>query len=284
MNLYADLTQVKSVLSELATADDTVLLRLAEAVSRDIDEYTRRRFYSLTATRYLSGDGSERILLPADLIAVTTLKEDADRDATYEVTWASTDYTLYPYDAAPTGAAGLETTRPFWRLEVDQRTGDRSGFTSGQRLYELVGKWGYSESKKGSGDTVQDDPLSSSATTLNVTSGGNFAVGQTIIIESEQLFITAIATNALTVERGMNGTTAAAHVKTTAISIVEYPQPVVAVCIAETARRWTAERAHYSSQLGVPDSGVVTVAGSMELREGSKRTLDPYRTGFGILV
>jgi len=66
-------------------------------------------------------------------------------------------------------------------------------------------------------DTVQDDPLSDSATTLNVSDGGNFEVGETIKIEDEYLRITAINTNTLTVIRGVYGTTAASHVQTTAI-------------------------------------------------------------------
>ena len=34
-----------------------------------------------------------------DLLSVTTLKTDEDGDRTYEITWATTDYDLMPYNA-----------------------------------------------------------------------------------------------------------------------------------------------------------------------------------------
>lgn len=85
----------------------------------------------------------------------------------------------------------------------------------------IEGTWGYHENPSNmwldSGDTVQDNPLSASATTLNVSDGTNFETYQYIKIEDEILFITAISTNALTVERGVNGSTAAIHVQTTEV-------------------------------------------------------------------
>ncbi len=66
---------------------------------------------------------------------------------------------------------------------------------------------------------VVDDPLTSGATTINVTEGGDFDNNQYIIIESEWISITSISTNALTVVRGILGTTAAAHVQTTPVNI-----------------------------------------------------------------
>ena len=280
-NAYADLTALKVVLAELATGDNARLLALAEAASRDIENHLGRVFYTHLATRYFSGNGKTKMRLPGDLIAVTTLKEDEDRDgATFETTWATTDYELGPYHALPTGVIGGPFTMPYWWIEVNDRdNGTKSEFGKGQKRFELVGKWGYSELKRASGDTVGDNPLTAGATTLNVTSGGNFAIGQTILIESEQLYITNIVTNALTVERGVNGTTAASHVQTTAISIFEYPPPVVQVATALTSRRWMLERANYSFQLGSPEGGVVAVGGSLDLLEGEKRVLAPYIRG-----
>lgn len=76
-----------------------------------------------------------------------------------------------------------------------------------------------------SGDTVQDNPLSAAATTLNVSDGTNFAVDDVIRIEDEHLKITAIVTNALTVIRGYDNTTAAEHAQSTIIYDVTYDQP-----------------------------------------------------------
>ena len=71
--------------------------------------------------------------------------------------------------------------------------------------------------KEDSTDTVQDDPLLVGAVTLNVTDGTLFGIGQTITIENEDILITVVAANALTIIRGYNGTTAAEHAQTTAI-------------------------------------------------------------------
>ena len=68
--------------------------------------------------------------------------------------------------------------------------------STGGRTVQIVGQWGFWRHTSDSGDTVQDNPLSASATTLNVSDGANFVVGHTLLVESEQLYVTAIATNA----------------------------------------------------------------------------------------
>jgi hypothetical protein len=70
-----------------------------------------------------------------------------------------------------------------------------------------------------SGDTVQDNPLAQAAVTVNVTAGGNFTIGDYIKIEDEDLLISNIVGNALTVSRGELGTTDVAHVQNTVIYI-----------------------------------------------------------------
>lgn len=60
-------------------------------------------------------------------------------------------------------------------------------------------------------DAVGDDPLTAAATTLNVTSGGNFSVNKYYKIGSEIVLVTAINVNALTIVRGCGGTVAASH-------------------------------------------------------------------------
>lgn len=46
---------------------------------------------------------------------------------------------------------------------------------------------------------------------VNVVSGAVFELGQNILIDSEEMTITSISSNALTVTRGANGTSAVAH-------------------------------------------------------------------------
>ena len=65
--------------------------------------------------------------------------------------------------------------------------------------------------------TLTDNPLTIGATTVNVSDGTQVAEHTPIKIDNEQMWVTAIATNALTVVRGYNGTAKATHTQTTAV-------------------------------------------------------------------
>ncbi len=97
-----------------------------------------------------------------------------------------------------------------------------------------------------SGDTVQNNPLSSSATSLTVTDADGadtagesprFQVGHLLRIADEFLRVLAVNTtaNILTVQRGVNGTTAAAHAQFTPIDRYQPPEDVAALAL-----RWAA--------------------------------------------
>lgn len=119
------------------TADDAVLEAVIESVSRAIDDYTGRRFYAATQTRYFTPESGRRLMVD-DLLSVTTLKTDDDADGTYETTWAATDYALAPYNAQ------LESVpQPYWRIEVTPY--GVYWFPAGvQRGVQIVGSWGFS--------------------------------------------------------------------------------------------------------------------------------------------
>ncbi|MDP6960495.1 MAG: flagellar cap protein FliD N-terminal domain-containing protein, partial [Dehalococcoidia bacterium] len=59
--------------------------------------------------------------------------------------------------------------------------------------------------------TLLNGALNNSSTTVNVDDGSVYSSGDTIIVDSEEMTITGISGNALTVSRGANSTTAAAH-------------------------------------------------------------------------
>lgn len=109
---------------------------------------------------------------------------------------------------------------------------------SPQSAINVTGIWAYHPHPNSawltSGDTVQDAPLSDSATTLTVADAdagtpARFQVGQLLRIESEFLRVTAVdsATNPLTVQRGVNGTTASEHASAIAIDIYQTPPEIV---------------------------------------------------------
>tara|TARA_Y100000310_G_scaffold58920_1_gene54236 strand:- start:303 stop:7325 length:7023 start_codon:yes stop_codon:yes gene_type:complete len=66
------------------------------------------------------------------------------------------------------------------------------------------------------------EALDSSETGVDVDDVTEFAVGQVILLGSEQMKITAISSNTLTVTRGFNGTTAATHSDTTQVELLDH--------------------------------------------------------------
>jgi hypothetical protein len=255
MNAYADVTTLKSAsfMNKSDTDEDAQLRKMLEMASRQIDKYCRRHFYTYEETRYYPGAG-DTLMIPDDILSISSLKTDDDGDGTFENTFTTTDYTLFPLNGFP----------KLW-VELSDNP-DFSHFAAGIRKgVEVVGVFGYGDGLSAtpfmdSGDTVQDDPLSSSATTLNVSSGGNFAIGQTLRIESEQAYITAISANALTIKRGMNGTTAASHAQDTAISIYEYPIDITQVCLITVMRAYERNKSRYQDMVAIPEMGTFALS------------------------
>jgi hypothetical protein len=117
--------------------------------------------------------------------------------------------------------------------------GSRQSFPQGQATVEIAGNWGYREVLADSqADIAEGGAFSAGDTTLTVTDGGKFATGQTTLIEAEQLFITAISGNNLTVARGVNGTTAASHPNGADISTYQYPEGVTRACLLQAVQSW----------------------------------------------
>jgi hypothetical protein len=234
-NAYASVAALKgsAALNITSAGYDAQLLALLEGVSRWVDAHCNRHFFVLTATRRFDGDGGTALAVP-DLISITSLKTDENRDRVFEQTWAAGDYLLYPLDAKPQDPAG----RPFHRVLVDS-FGSRRAFPQGQATVEIAGKWGYREVAADSlADIAEGGAFSAADTTLTVSDGTKFAAGQTLLIEAEQLFVAAIAGNNLTVARGINGTAAASHANGTDIFICQYPEGVARACLLQAVQTW----------------------------------------------
>jgi len=271
-NAYAGLTTLKSagVLNITGAGFDDRLLALLEDVSRQIDGYCNRHFYVLTTTRRFDG-GKGRTLNVPDLVSITSLKTDEDYDRTYELTWASTDYLLYPLNAEPQQPWG----RPYTRILVDIEGGSRSTFPSGGPTVQVAGKWGFREVTEDSGaDINEGGSFTSADTTLTVTDGTKFSVGDTISIESEALYVTSISTNDLTVTRGVNGTTATAHDDATDVSLYRYPGTVVEACLMQATRLWKRKDSAYAH---AGDGRADRSDGGVGLDSGVERLLASYR-------
>lgn len=214
---YASLAQVKRQLRISDTTDDTVLDQTISDVSRQIDQFCERHFFPVVAVKYFETDDSAELCLPGeDLLSVTTLEVDQGDDGTYEESWASSTYSLSPRNAATD-----YPPRPYWAIHIPGRNTNYFP-VAGDYPIKITGLWGYYNQL--SATTTVQTLCTSGATSIALTSASTLLeVGQALLIDSEQLFITAISGVTVTVTRACNGTTGASHAADAVVYTYNYP-------------------------------------------------------------
>jgi len=133
-NGYCTLMELREFAGIEDGADDARLELAIEAASRAIDRVARRRFWvnSVDETRYYQGTNSQLCWID-DLSSITSLATDDAGARTYGTTWASTDYDLWPDNAATIGD-------PYMVIQTTP-TG-RYRFPNYPRSVRVVGKFG----------------------------------------------------------------------------------------------------------------------------------------------
>ena len=236
VNLYASLADLRLETGVPDSTDDVRLLAKLRDASRAIDAYAKRRFYVETRTRTFEAHAGNCLILADDLLSITTLKTDVSGDRTYTETWATTDY-----DLCPENALYESPPEPYWEIRRSPN-GDYS-FPSGlARGVQIVGSWGYYEVLERSTATLSAAITTTTATTCTVSDGTQFGVGQTLKLGTEQVYVSAISTNTLTLTRSVNGTTAATHLNAAVIDVYTYPE-VHTACLMLAARLWALKDA-----------------------------------------
>ena len=188
-----------------------------------------------------------------DLLSATSIKLDEDGDRTFELTLAAgTDYYLERAHYENIDAL------PKTLLRLDAFNGQRSVFAVQPRLIEIAGRWGFTEATEDAGTTLAE-ALDASETGVDVVSGAVLEVGQTLLIDDEQIYVAGIATNTATVARGVNGTSAAAHDTGKAISRYVYVPNVREAAIILAGRAWKRRDTSYANTIANP------VVGSFEV-------------------
>jgi hypothetical protein len=231
MYTIATLYQLRARLGLAAseTGDDARLWLALQGAAAQIERLTGRRFCPRLATIQHDFTGANELLLDDDLLDLTTLTNgDGTAITLSDVIGAPDDK---PWSLLRLTGSSLFT----WNLAKTQAIG-------------VTGTWGWHDrwatAWRGSGDTVQNNPLSSSAATITVADADGldsanetprFQAGHLLKIDSEYIRVLAIntGTNQLTVLRGVNGTTAASHTLNTAISSYQPPADVL-----DLALRW----------------------------------------------
>ena len=236
-----DVLKGTSALNIKGTANDDRLLGLAEASSSVIDRWCNRRFFTRRATLRLDGSGDAVLRVP-DLVKVDdggVRTYDHGRDASPTV-WDTDDYDLLPFYADP-ASVGNPSSRPYTRLRATGLSGVSRCFPAGRGNVEIRGEWGWWRHLRRASQTVAET-VDGNATRLTLsaleTGRTEIAAGHTLLIGEEQVFARERDGEALTVERGVNGTAAGNIAADSAIDIYEYPAPVWEAALGLSARMW----------------------------------------------
>ncbi len=251
-NAYSDITTIRSnaYLAIATTEHDTYLRKLLEDASRKIDRWSGRFFYCWDGKRYYDGETPLRL---NDLLSVVTLKTDEDADAVFEntliMTGTKADALLYPLNEYP-------------KTKIELTAIATCGFADGVRKgVEIDGVFGYGDGISAtpyvSGGTLGVAVADTSTTLVTMSTGHSVAPGHTIRIDSEQMYAEVVATNALTVKRGVNGAVAATHATSTAVNIYEYPAPIAQACLITAMRAFKRKDSAYQDIVGSPETGQI---------------------------
>lgn len=248
MPYYPSLTLLKKELGTTQTTDDDFLRSKILAALRDLEgpQKLGRYLEPRVATRYyqegdIMADG--RLSVGEDLLSVTTLT-NADAVA---VTAAS--YWLEPRNATP-----------YWYVHL-KSSYTWNWITDGE--ITLAGVWGwhkdYANAWADSGEQVEDAAgMTASQTTITLGGVKSFEPMMLIKVDSELMRVTA-CTSILTVERGVNGSTAATHAKDTTIYIWHVCDDTAEMVVRMAAYLYRLKDSQVWDVTAEPAAGVITI-------------------------
>lgn len=238
------------------TANNARKLEILDEVSRLIDARAHRGtgFGPWVGTLAFDGDGSDVLWMRADLDELDSISIASSATATPDTPVVDDDFYL----------AGLGSYEPPYRRIVLHGQGTPTRFGCGKRLTEIAGTWTYPYRTRTLTPTLAED-LDSSETEVDVSGLTGLSAGMTILVGDEQMYVTATTdstTDSVTVERGVNGTTAEAHLTGASITRYLYHPSVHTLALRLAEKRWKARDAGGDGTDGGNDVGTVS------LREG----------------
>ncbi len=277
-NLYATLDDVKRVLVVPVTGHDVALMSYLESASRVADDFTGRQFFVDNETRYYgthstAGGG---LVFEDDVLAITTVTADSEGDYTYDgETWVEgTDFVVQPDNSWPKGSIILHPS------------GSYSAPRNRVRYFKLIGQFGYGDGESATPFARIAPTMSEIAdaitTTATISAADVVEAGQTLLLGSEQVYVSGVSSTTLTIERGVNGTTAASHAAALVIDVYLYPKPITMGCanIAAAAFKRGKNAGLKSELIGAYQYVVETAK-----EDGDKllRMLGPYRAPWAVV-
>jgi len=245
LNLYLPIATMRSRLNLSGTSYDSQIEESLERASRYIDSICHRPFYVETASNYFdTGSDSGVLLLSKDVLTVSGFVTDSEADGTYDgETWTqNTDYWLAPDNRWP--KTYVQAT-PF---------GGKTFPINTVRYVKITGTFGYGDGTGSSpwlATAVTGTVATTDGLTLTISVSAGITAGTTILVESEQMYVSSVTTTSATVVRGVNGTTAATHSAKTIYTAV-YPSLVCAAC-QQIAGRYFRETGETYASEGIGD-------------------------------
>jgi hypothetical protein len=202
--------------------------------------------------------------LDEDLLSVETLTNGDDNEIT------SSDYILLRENRYPKYAIQLKEDSSYvWEA-------DSAG--NKKQVISVDGMWGWhhfpNDMWVSSLDTVRDNPLSNSATSLEVSDADGiagdavptrFQAGNMIKIENEFCFVLEVDTdtNLLTISRGYNGTTAAQHAQGTTIYVYRPMENIVLATIRGVVWRYRQKDVDVFDKTQILGTGAIIIPSNL---------------------
>lgn len=210
--------------------NDAYWLRKLVQISREWDADTRgNHLYASLATTYYRMEPTtlkrgELVIAPMASITSVAIRDSASES--YTALAEDTDYWAEREEM-------WEEPAPIRKLVVNPNSSLLSTWPGGDpRAIRVIGYRGYSYEVESTGQTVVDNPLTAGATTLTVATGHGIDLGETLVIGTEQVGVVGVPSGSallLTIERGLNGTTAAEHANGTVVYRRVYPAGITGI-------------------------------------------------------
>jgi len=213
---YTTLADLRTYSGSTATGEDTLLLDLIRTTSRDINKIGGHKYYPRVETRTYDYPDGYQLDFDDDLLALTTLSNPSG------TTVASTNYRLIPVNGYPKFAVRLlGSTTVQWQQNA-------SGFN--EDSVTALGVWGYHPNYDDAwldiSATLAAAITTTSATSFTCTTG-KVRAGDLLKIDSEYIYAVSVSvsgSDTVTCIRGVNGSTAATHLISTALYRWYFPE------------------------------------------------------------